>query len=155
MTLAFPKVTDLSEVDGILLIDEVDLHLHPRWQRQLLDTLAKRLPRFQLICTTHSPLTAQQAGPGELVVLERDKKDGIRARRIDADPRTLTLEQIVTSPMFGVPTTASRQVEKQRDRWRKSKVGGGAPSPKLKAQLAALRPADALLHQVRQALKKG
>lgn len=44
-----------SKIEGVVLIDEIDLHLHPRWQRVVLDGLRKIFPRLQFIVTTHSP----------------------------------------------------------------------------------------------------
>jgi predicted ATP-binding protein involved in virulence len=44
-----------SLVEGVVLIDEIDLHLHPRWQRFVLDGLRKIFPRLQFVVTTHSP----------------------------------------------------------------------------------------------------
>lgn len=47
------KVTE--ETDGIVLIDEIDMHLHPSWQRKVIDSLHKTFPKVQLIFMTHSP----------------------------------------------------------------------------------------------------
>lgn len=47
------KVTE--ETDGIVLIDEIDMHLHPSWQRKVIDSLHKTFPKVQFIFTTHSP----------------------------------------------------------------------------------------------------
>lgn len=44
-----------SKIEGVVLIDEIDLHLHPRWQRVVLDGLRKIFPRLQFVVTTHSP----------------------------------------------------------------------------------------------------
>lgn len=54
------------EASGLLLIDEVDLHFHPKWQQELFSFLSTRLPNFQLIITTHSPMIAQQVAPCDL-----------------------------------------------------------------------------------------
>jgi predicted ATP-binding protein involved in virulence len=48
-------------VEGVVLIDEIDLHLHPRWQRVVLDGLKAAFPRLQLIVTTHSPQVLSSA----------------------------------------------------------------------------------------------
>ncbi len=61
---------------GLLLIDEIDLHLHPVWQRVLREFLNRKLPHFQIFATTHSPLTAQQAGEGELFFLQTRGPEG-------------------------------------------------------------------------------
>lgn len=57
---------------GLLLIDEADLHLHPAWQSQLYRFFAEGLPQFQVIATTYSPVTAAEASPDEVLVLQRD-----------------------------------------------------------------------------------
>ena len=55
---------------GIVLIDEIDLHLHPRWQRHIIPRLRKIFPNCQLIVTTHSPLVLSQVKPENVVILE-------------------------------------------------------------------------------------
>ena len=59
----------LAETPGIVLIDELDLHLHPRWQRRVVDNLRETFPKFQFIATTHSPFIIQALRPGELIDL--------------------------------------------------------------------------------------
>lgn len=59
---------------GLLLLDEIDLHLHPKWQRLLYDFVSDKLPNFQVVATTHSALTAQQAGENELFALRRNER---------------------------------------------------------------------------------
>ncbi len=49
---------DLTEISGIVLIDELEQHLHPRWQRNILQLLTQSFPKVQFIATTHSPLVA-------------------------------------------------------------------------------------------------
>lgn len=55
------------ETSGIVLIDEIDLHLHPTWQRRIVENLRNAFPRIQFVATTHSPLIIQSLRPGELV----------------------------------------------------------------------------------------
>jgi len=103
-------------VPGVLIIDEVDLHLHPAWQRQLRDFLTQRLPNFQIITTSHSPLAAQQCGPGELFLLQRlPENDPPVLSVFEGDPRLLKIQQLIASPIFGLDTTASRYVENLRN----------------------------------------
>ncbi|MCP4700313.1 MAG: AAA family ATPase [Gammaproteobacteria bacterium] len=63
------KVLDCTP--GIVLIDELDLHLHPRWQRRLIEDLRRIFPQVQFIATTHSPFLIQTLRDGEeLIMLE-------------------------------------------------------------------------------------
>lgn len=50
-----------TKIEGVVLIDEIDLHLHPRWQRVVLDGLRKIFPRLQFVVTTHSPQVLSSA----------------------------------------------------------------------------------------------
>lgn len=61
-----------GNVEGILLVDEIDQHLHPSMQAEILPRLSELLPKMQIFATTHSPLVALDAKPEELVVLKRD-----------------------------------------------------------------------------------
>ena len=102
---------------GLLLVDEVDLHLHPKRQRELFSFLDEWLPNFQFVVTTHSPMTAQQAGEGELHCLMRERGK-IRIYPFSGTPKTLLLHQLVMSPMFGLDTDESKEVEDLKNRYR-------------------------------------
>jgi hypothetical protein len=65
------QIDSAGQVRGIVLIDEVDQHLHPSLQAAVLPRLAALLPAAQIVATTHSPLVALGADPSELVVLRR------------------------------------------------------------------------------------
>jgi hypothetical protein len=100
---------------GLLLVDELDLHLHPLWQRQLIAYLSEKLPNFQIVGTTHSVLTAQQAGAGELCVLRRPAPDSAPLlEQFMGEPRRMMLHQLLVSPIFGLTTVDSTQVETMR-----------------------------------------
>lgn len=55
---------------GIVMIDELDLHLHPKWQRRIIDDLKRSFPELQFICSSHSPFLIQSLKPGELIILQ-------------------------------------------------------------------------------------
>ncbi len=67
-----------QDITGIVLIDEIDLHLHATLQRRLVPALRKALPKVQFIITTHSPLVLSCFDRRELVILDRDSEGGIR-----------------------------------------------------------------------------
>lgn len=105
------------EKRGLLLIDEIDLHLHPKYQRQLLTSLHESLPNFQFVVTTHSPMTAQQAWATELHCLTRGTED-ISIFPFRGDPRILLLHQLIMSPLFGLDTDESQKVEDMKNTYR-------------------------------------
>jgi len=63
-----------QKTPGIVLIDEIDLHLHPLWQRRVVEDLKRTFPQIQFIATTHSPFIIQSLRPDELINL--DNRDG-------------------------------------------------------------------------------
>ena len=64
----------LQDGEGIVLIDELDLHLHPRWQRTIIEKLTTTFPNCQFIATTHSPQIIGECDPAGLILLT--KEDG-------------------------------------------------------------------------------
>ena len=56
IALLNPEMSDYSQAEGIVLIDEIDMHLHPRWQWKILDALHSSFPKVQFIAATHSPI---------------------------------------------------------------------------------------------------
>lgn len=61
-----------SKTPGIVLIDEIDLHLHPMWQRSIVQDLRRAFPEIQFFATSHSPFIIQSLRPGELLDLNPD-----------------------------------------------------------------------------------
>lgn len=76
---------------GVVMIDELDLYLHPRWQRHLLDDLRAAFPLIQFIVTTHSPFIIQSVRKQNLITL-----DGVND---DTDPIFRSIEEIIISEM--------------------------------------------------------
>jgi predicted ATP-binding protein involved in virulence len=58
--------------DGIVLIDELDMHLHPAWQRMMVKGLKTTFPRIQFIAASHSPQILSEVEPDEILILDRE-----------------------------------------------------------------------------------
>jgi hypothetical protein len=120
VTETFRNYRNPLSARGLLLIDEIDLHLHPVWQRRLRTFLDDKLSSFQIIATTHSALTAQQAAAGELFYFKRrHRKVGVTLSAFEGDPQKLMSHQLLLNDAFGLTTLNSPQVQGQRDRYRK------------------------------------
>lgn len=99
----------LSE-PAVVLIDEIDLHLHPLWQREVRQKLRYHFPKTQFICTAHSPFMAQDADEENLCVIRR--VDG--KVEIENDPHIIQgwrIDQIATSELFGLPSARRKKDE--------------------------------------------
>jgi uncharacterized protein (TIGR02646 family) len=109
-TLASEKVTyDLAE--GIVLIDEIGTHLHPRWKMEVVSRLRKCFPRIQFIVTTHEPLCLRGLQANETVVLTRDKDKEIVAITELPDPASMQVDQLLTSEFFGLKSAIDPATE--------------------------------------------
>ena len=73
LALANPDLENPLEGAGVVLIDELELHLHPKWQREVVNKLRTTFPNIQFIATTHSPFIIQSVMPGELINLDPDE----------------------------------------------------------------------------------
>ena len=69
-----PHLKDRARVEtpGVVLIDELDLHLHPRWQRRIVQNLSETFPRLQFVATSHSPFIIQSMSRGGVINLDRE-----------------------------------------------------------------------------------
>jgi PAS domain-containing protein len=75
-------IDEEGHVRGILLIDEIEQHLHPSMQAEILPRLSDLFPKMQIFATTHSPLVALDAAPEELVVLRREGDQVVMAPEV-------------------------------------------------------------------------
>jgi len=99
---------------AVVLVDEIDLHLHPKWQRQIQGYLVGRFPNTQFIVTAHSPLVVQAASDANIALLRREKDHVV----IDNDPGSIEgwrIDQVLTSDLFGLPTARGPEVERVLD----------------------------------------
>ena len=103
-----------TRVKGIVLIDELEKHLHPSWQRTIIGRLAEEFPGLQFIATTHAPLTAIGASVladdlCQLIILELSESNVTVRKNLNA-PRNRRADQVLTSHLFGLASTTSDQV---------------------------------------------
>lgn len=97
------------DFDGVVLIDELDVHLHPEWQARLADILKTIIPNAQVIATTHSPHVIQSADPSAVIPLAIDSDGKVEVRQIAAGPfgfQGWTVEEIL-SDVMGLADTRS------------------------------------------------
>ena len=86
---------DLTERPGVLIIDEIDAHLHPSWQRRIIPTLTKHFPNLQIFCSTHSPLMIAGLEAGQLQMLQRDESGRVTVSRNEEGTVGWTADEIL------------------------------------------------------------
>ncbi len=89
--------------EGIVLIDEIDLHLHPNWQKHIIADLKRVFPKIQFIITTHSPFIVQGLRASELINL-----DGISP---NGEPENHSLEE--NAMLMGVKNEKSKKFDEK------------------------------------------
>lgn len=97
-----PEKSDPKQLVGIVLIDELDTHLHPTWQKALPGLLSEIFPKIQFIASTHSPIPLLGA-PKESVILKvhQSSEEGITIKKLDdIDLSRLLPNTLLTSPIF-------------------------------------------------------
>lgn len=100
-----PSGKRLRENKGIVLVDEIDLHLHPKWQMTVLQTLAKELPCIQFIVTSHSPLIVGSLEWMNIVVMKPGPNLSSRAQRIRRAVHGMDADQVLLTDFFGLSST--------------------------------------------------
>lgn len=81
---AFTNEQDLLNVKGVVLIDEIESHLHVEWQTRIIPTLKKLFPKTTFYIATHSPLVLSQLDEGEAYLLKREEDGVVRSHVIDS-----------------------------------------------------------------------
>ncbi|HEX8349442.1 MAG TPA: AAA family ATPase [Hymenobacter sp.] len=115
--IRYPDSKKPLEEPAIVLIDEIDLHLHPSWQRKLIGFLSGIFKNTQFIATAHSPLVVQAASDADanVVLLKREGDQTVVVRNLP-DVRRWRIEQILSSELFDDTPPLSAQTEKDLQR---------------------------------------
>jgi hypothetical protein len=131
VTPDFPR-----RMEALVLVDEIDLHLHPRWQRDIISDLRNIFPRVSFVVTTHNPLTLLGARPGEIFVVRRapagDEQPGGPIEVVPCDPpEGMRADQVLTGEWFGLASTLdpdSLELLEEHRQMLRQKVPAGDPT---------------------------
>ena len=110
-----PAGKRITELEGVAMVDEVGLHLHPQWQQQVLPAIARALPRIQFLCTTQSPLIAGSMESANLLLAAPDPENPAASVlvRPEQEIHSLTANQILGGAYFGLASTRAPAFQKQ------------------------------------------
>lgn len=137
-----PSGKKLVDNRGIVMVDEIDLHLHPKWQMTVLPVLAKELPNLQFIMTSHSPLLVGSLEWMNIIVMQPAAQESSVARRISAPVHGLDADQVLLTEFFGMETTRAEGKEKRLKQLT------------VKAREGDLKAAKELMEQMSRGLEK-
>ncbi|MEV8517587.1 AAA family ATPase [Dactylosporangium sp. NPDC051484] len=127
---------ELAAMPALVIVDELDAHLHPEWQRLIVPRLREALPNVQVIATTHSPLIVGALEPGEVLTLHRDHAGHGSVEQAE-EFRGWRADQILTSPAFGLDTSRDAKTERDLEEYQTA-LGERPVNPELFERVANL-----------------
>jgi energy-coupling factor transporter ATP-binding protein EcfA2 len=119
MSVFHMRYGSMDAAEGIVLIDEIGAHLHPRWQMRIVDSFRTAFPRVQVIATTHDPLCLRGMADREVVVLRRTRDERVYVLPEEEVPpvRGLRVDELLTSEVFGLDSTVDTRLDEAFDRY--------------------------------------
>ena len=108
---------NLEEKPGVLIIDEIDAHLHPSWQRRIIPALTSHFPNLQIFCSTHSPLMLAGLEAGQVHLLQRDESNRVNVTRNEVDVAGWSADEILRN-FLGVPEPTDQKTVENLERLR-------------------------------------
>ena len=114
MCLVTPPDHKLTELSGMVIVDELDLLLHPAWQRTVIETIATTFPRLQFFFTSHSPIITGTLEAANLIVTEVDEETGqVKINESREDVYGLSADQVLSSRYFGLASSRAPGAERR------------------------------------------
>lgn len=119
-----PSGKRLVDNKGVVLVDEIDLHIHPEWQQTMIPVLALALPNLQFIFTSHSPLVVGSLERANIIHVETGANGTAKMARPDEEIYGKTADQILRSDIFGLNSTRAPEFRAQLDKLAEAATGG-------------------------------
>jgi hypothetical protein len=127
----------MGAAQGVVLIDELGNHLHPRWRMQIVSRLREAFPNVQFVFSTHDPLCLRGLRGGEVVVLQLDAQRKVYALTDLPSVAGLRVDQLLQSEHFGLNSTVEPELEQDYQRYLLLKREA-APTPQQQDELDRL-----------------
>ena len=110
-----PKKMSMTDIPGIVLVDEVDLHLHPLWQQRVIEDLSRTFPNLQFVFSSHSPLIVNSLDHLNVLVTEDAEDGSTTVKKLDEFVYGRTVDQLLLSSYFGLETTRPLASQRETD----------------------------------------
>jgi len=128
LCMGCPSGYKLIDNRGVVLVDEIDLLLHPEWQRTVVQTISEALPNLQFVFSTHSPIIAGSVHKENIYIMDTDSSGAATVEQYKERIYGLNAEQILTSSYFGLRTTRAESFVEQELRPLTQKALQGDPN---------------------------
>lgn len=111
----YPSSPDVLKEPAVVLVDEIDLHLHVSLQKSIVHFLRSTFPKIQFIVTAHSPLMVFGEEDANLIILEKEA-DHVIIQESHDNVNNWRVDQVLTSELFGLETARSEAAENVMER---------------------------------------
>jgi AAA domain, putative AbiEii toxin, Type IV TA system len=118
------KGKNIEILKGVVMVDEIDLHIHPSWQKIIIEQVARALPNLQFIFTTHSPIVAGSVSSQNLWIAKTAEDGSSILERPSREIYGLNADQILTSDIFGLQSTRAEGFLKELDKLEQKAIRG-------------------------------
>jgi predicted ATP-binding protein involved in virulence len=133
-------VEEICNTPGLLLIDEAENHLHPKWQKTFIKNILEIFPNLQIILTTHSPFIVSSVKNARVYVCEA-KGDHCVVNDETAEYSNKPIEEILLSPLFGVTYPFNQEIsDLLRARKEAIQSGNKKQEKQIESRLKAINP---------------
>ncbi|MEM8963444.1 MAG: AAA family ATPase, partial [Acidobacteriota bacterium] len=110
-------MADMRNATGIVLIDEIGAHLHPRWKVQITSRLRREFPQLQFLVSTHEPLCLRGLFAEEVWYVAKESSgpdsSAVEVEQIERSPNDYRVDQLLTSEFFGLGTTIDPDIDRR------------------------------------------
>lgn len=144
-------IDQIGDVDGVLLIDEIENHLHPKWQKKVIGLIQKYFPKLQLIITTHSPFVISSVDNPKIFVCE-SMDDYSQVRDISDNYSNMPVDEVLKSQVFGVGPFGDKITKLMADREKAMQDGNDGLKMKIENELLKFNQAYFSFYQLGEQL---
>lgn len=130
-------IKELNKIEGVLLIDEIENHLHPKWQKNIVGIIRKHFPNLQIILTTHSPFVVSSVNDAKIYVCI-GKTDHCEIEDATADYSNYPVDDVLGTTVFDVDPFSKKISEKLDERKRAIRDGDKTTKEKVERELIEL-----------------
>ena len=131
------KIEEMPNISGILLIDEIENHLHPKWQKNIIGIIRKHFPNLQIVLTTHSPFVVSSVSDAKIYVCI-DKTDHSEIEDATADYSNEPVDDVLGTKVFDVDPFSKKVSEKLEERKKAILSGDKETKERVEKELIAL-----------------
>ena len=117
MSVMLHRWEAMEVAEGIVTIDELGAHIHPRWRMRIVPALRDVFPRVQFLASTHDPLCLRGLSDGEVVLLRRTPEGAVHRVADLPSIEGVRVDQLLTSEFFGLNSTIDPELDRQFTRY--------------------------------------